>query len=78
MAVRPGRGPVVDDDVALARPFLKAGAPTSYAAGPPVVPGDYAGEAPKGALLIDTDGGDLFINAGSKAQPAWKKVTRDA
>ena len=73
MAVRPGRGPVVDDDVALARPFLNAGAPTNYAAGPPVV-GTYRDEAPKGALLIDTTNGVLYINTGTKAQPTWTKV----
>lgn len=70
MAIRPVRGPVVDDDAALARPFLNAGAPANGTAGT----GTHAGYAPKGALLIDTTNGILYINTGTKASVTWTKV----
>lgn len=72
MAIRPVRHPAVDDDALLARPFLNAGAPVSYTDGDPAA--TYEGIAPKGALLIDTTNGKLYINTGTKAQQTWTVV----
>lgn len=36
------------------------------------------GVAGKGSLCSDTTNGELYINAGTKATPAWKKVTKSA
>jgi hypothetical protein len=47
----------------------KAGVPGS---------GDGANTAGKGSLCSDTTNSDLYINAGTKATPTWKLVTRAA
>lgn len=53
-------------------PFTNAGAPTDGAAG------TEFGVAAKGALLLDTTGANIYINAGTLAVPVWKLVTRAA
>lgn len=40
--------------------------------------GTGAGFAGKGSLATDITNGDLYINAGTKASPTWKLVTRAA
>lgn len=47
-------------------PFTNAGLPTGGLT--------LAGVAAKGALLIDTTNGVLYINTGSKATPTWTMV----
>lgn len=47
-------------------------------AGAPVDGTTKAGVAEKGALLIDTTNANLYVNAGTKASPTWKLVTRAA
>jgi hypothetical protein len=42
-----------------------AGAPTSGGSG------TFAGQAPKGALLVDTVNAKLYINTGTQAAPTW-------
>jgi len=46
--------------------FVNAGAPTTAGTG-------FAG---KGSLCVDTTNGNLYVNAGIKAVPAWKLVTQ--
>lgn len=50
------------------RVYENAGAPTSGASG------TYAGEAKKGALLVDTTNGILYINTNTKASPTWSTI----
>lgn len=40
--------------------------------------GTGAGFAGKGAFCVDVTNADLYLNAGSKASPTWKLVTRAA
>lgn len=49
------------------------GAPLANA-GAPVDGSTYAGIAPKGALLLDTTNGILYINTNTQASPTWTKV----
>ena len=53
---------------------------TLQKAGSPVdgTSGDGAGFAGPGSLCIDTAGADAYMNAGTKASPVWKKITREA
>jgi hypothetical protein len=46
--------------------FTNAGAPTTQGAG-------FAG---KGSMCSDVTNGNLYINAGTKAVPSWKLVTK--
>lgn len=55
-----------DDEVALMRPYINAGAPVNGTT--------FAGIAPKGALLIDTTNAKLYINTNTKASPTWTVV----
>lgn len=64
MSINPNRGPVVDDDANLARPFVSAGVPTTA----------FNGVAPKGALCIDKTNAILYINTGTLASNTWTKV----
>lgn len=52
--------------------FTKAGAPVDG------VSGTGAGFAGPGSLAIDTTNSDAYLNAGTKASPTWKLVTRAA
>ncbi|HFC09063.1 MAG TPA: hypothetical protein ENJ54_04280 [Chloroflexi bacterium] len=51
-------------------PYLNDGAPTDGAT--------MAGTAMKGALLIDTANGVLYINTGTQESPAWTVVGSQA
>lgn len=53
-------------------PFVNAGVPVDGAAG------TQFGVAEKGALLIDTTNGKLYLNGGTLASPTWKLVTSAA
>lgn len=53
-------------------PFVLAGVPVDGTSG------TQAGVAEKGALVIDTTNGNLYINANTKASPTYKLVTRAA
>jgi hypothetical protein len=53
-----------------------AGVPVDYTDGSPAATGE--GTAGIGSLYTDYTNGDLYINAGTKAHPTWKKVTRAA
>ena len=46
--------------------FTNAGIPTTAGAG-------FAG---KGSICIDITNGNLYVNAGTKATPSWKLVTK--
>jgi hypothetical protein len=48
--------------------FTNAGVPTDGSSG------TLAGEAPFGALLMDTSNGVLYINTGTKASPSWEPL----
>lgn len=48
--------------------FTNAGAPTTQGAG-------FAG---KGSICVDITNANLYVNAGTKATPTWKLVTRTA
>jgi hypothetical protein len=50
-----------------------AGAPVDYTDGSPPATGEAT--AGIGSLYVDTTGGKLYINGGTKAQPLWKIVT---
>lgn len=50
------------------RVYQNAGAPTNGAAG------TCAGDAPKGALLVDTTNGALYINTNTTASPTWSSI----
>lgn len=52
------------------------GAPEDFVAenGGPEVPGTGNGFADTGSLYIDRTAGELYINTGSKAEPAWTLV----
>lgn len=52
--------------------FKFAGVPVDGATG------TFFGQAGKGDLVEDTTNGDLYINAGTKAVPVYKLVTRAA
>jgi len=52
-------------------PLVSTGVPVDGVIGT----GTFAGAAGKGALLIDVTNGELYINKGTQASPAWKKVT---
>lgn len=47
------------------RPFVKDGEPEE---------GDFAGHALKGALLVDSDAGALYVNTGTQGEPEWTKI----
>jgi hypothetical protein len=53
-----------------------AGVPVDYTDGDPVATGE--GIAAIGSLYTDRTNGNLYINAGTQAQPTWKLVTRAA
>lgn len=48
--------------------FVNAGAPTDGTSG------TQKGFAAKGALLVDSSNGILYINTGTLASPTWTKV----
>ncbi len=50
-----------------------AGAPVDYTDGSPPATGETTAEI--GSLYVDTTGGKLYLNGGTKAQPVWKIVT---
>ncbi|MEM3038625.1 MAG: hypothetical protein QXE45_04440 [Thermoplasmata archaeon] len=50
-------------------PFIKAGAPSGS---------DFAGNAATGALVIDTQTGELYQNVGTSASPVWLQKTGGA
>lgn len=50
-------------------PFRKAGAPVNGGSG------TMAGVALKGAILIDTTNGVLYINSNTQASPTWSITT---
>lgn len=50
----------------LATPFRNAGAPTDEVT--------FAGKAAKGAALVDTTNGVVYVNTGTMALPTWTKV----
>jgi hypothetical protein len=53
---------LINQDVPI---LTNAGAPTSGAAG------TYFNQAGKGAIIIDTTNGNIYINVGTKAVPIW-------
>lgn len=57
---------IIDGDIVW---MYKAGVPGA---------GDGVDVAGKGSLCSDITNGNLYINAGTKAVPAWKLVTRAA
>lgn len=70
-AIFTSTGLVLSGDTRL---YTGAGAPVNYTNGTPPATGE--GEAGIGSLYLDTTNGNAYINAGTKAQPAWKLVTR--
>jgi hypothetical protein len=54
--------------------FKNAGVPANGAIGT----GTQAGNAEKGAMLIDTTNAQLYLNNGTLASPVWKQITRAA
>ena len=53
-------------------PFVLAGVPVDGTSG------TQAGVAEKGAIVIDTTNGKLYVNGNTKASPTWKLVTSAA
>jgi hypothetical protein len=49
------------------------GAPVDYTDGDPAATGE--GAAGKGSLYTDYTNGKLYVNGGTKAEPAWKIFT---
>lgn len=49
-----------------------AGAPVDYTDGDPAATGE--GTAGIGSLYVDTTAGELYINTGTQAEPAWTLV----
>jgi hypothetical protein len=52
------------------------GVPVDYTDGDPVASGE--GFAGVGSLYVDLTNANVYVNAGTKAQPTWKQVTRAA
>ena len=50
------------------RPYTNAGAPTNGTSG------TLAGTAAKGALLVNTSNGKLYVNSGTAASPTWTLI----
>jgi hypothetical protein len=50
------------------RPYYNAGAPTNGTSG------TLAGEAEKGAVLIDSTNGKAYINTNTQASPTWMVI----
>lgn len=67
------KGAMIDNELSV-YDLCAAGTPVDGAVGT----GTGAGFAGIGSRFTDTTSGNLYINAGTKASPVWKLVTRAA
>lgn len=68
-SLRRQTGGAVDADVVGVGPYTSAGVPAS---------GYLNNVAQKGAMVIDTTNGNLYLNGGTLSATVWKLVTRAA